>query len=170
MQKKFVARAMLMAAIRFTDALKNNEMEKGFREKEFKNEPEKLEKYMKMDYLQIKARYEKFLSDNEKDYKPGIDKIDQQLKMPQAELNQQAIVKIDPHGSHSAYLFTDDSDPFGKVLIKPNPSYFKKLPRSAPQFFWVYLRGSHKDPIATKFMADIMKAVDFSVLKNMLGK
>ena len=90
--------------------------------------------------------------------------------MPSAELNEQAIVKLDPLGSHSAYLFTDDSDPFGQVLIKPNPAYFKKLPRSSPQFFWVYLRGSHKDPIALNFMTDIMKAVDFATLKNMLGK
>ena len=37
-------------------------------------------------------------------------------------------------------------------------------------FFWIYEIGNHKDPIAANFMADIMKAVDFSVLKNMLGK
>ena len=169
-QKKIVAKAMVLDASGFKDVLKNNEIEKGFKEKEYKNDPEKLKKYMKMDYLEIKTRYEKFLSDNEKDYKPAFDKIESQLKMPAAELNQQAIVKIDSKGSHSAYLFTDDSDPFGLVLIKPNPVYFKKLPRSSPQFFWVYLRGSHKDPMAAKFMTDIMKAVDFAALKNMLGK
>ncbi len=169
-QKKLVAKAMLMAASGFNDALKNNEIEKGFKEKEFKNDPEKLKKYMKMDYLNIKERYEKFLADNEKDYKPAFNKIDEQLKLPADELNKQAIVKLDPHGSHLAFLFTDDSDPFGQVLIKPNPAYFKKLPRSSPQFFWVYLRGSHKDPIALKFMTDIMKAVDFAALKNMIGK
>lgn len=170
LQKKLVAKAMLMAASGFKDVLKNNEIAKGFKEKEFKNDPEKLKHYMKMDYLETKARYEKLLSDNEKDYKPALEKIERQLKMPAAELNQQAIVKLDPHGSHSAYLFTDDSDGFGQVLIKPNPAYFKKLPKSSPQFFWVYLRGSHKDPIALKFMTDITKAVDFAILKNMLGK
>lgn len=169
-QNKIVAKAMLMAASGFKDVLKNKEIEKGFKEKEFKNDPDKLKKYMKMDYLEIKARYEKLLSDNEKDYKPAFDKIERQLKMSAAELNQQAIVKIDPKGSHLAYLFTDDSDPFGQVLIKPNPAYFKKLPKSSPQFFWIYLRGSHKDPIAAKFMVDIMKAADFTTLKNMLGK
>ena len=169
-QKKLVSKAMLMAASGFKDVLKNKEIEKGFKEKEYKNDPEKLKKYMKMDYLEVKARYEKLLSDNEKDYKPAFDKIEKQLKMPAAELNQQAIVKLDPHGSHLAYLFTDDSDGFGQVLIKPNPAYFKKLPKSSPQFFWIFLRGSHKDPIALKFMTDIMKAVDFATLKNMLGK
>ena len=169
-QKKIVAKAMLMAASGFKDVLKNKEIEKGFKEKEYKNDPEKLKKYMKMDYLEIKARYEKLLSDNEKDYKPAFDKIERQLKMPAAELNQQAIVKLDPNGSHLAYLFTDDNDGFGQVLIKPNPAYFKKLPKSSPQFFGVYVRANPKDPIAAKFMTDIMKAVDFATLKNMLGK
>jgi len=90
--------------------------------------------------------------------------------MPESELNQPAIVKMDPHDA-LAYLFVDDDDPMGQVLIKPNPAYFnKKLPRSSPQFFWVSVRGNYTEPIATKFMADIMKAIDFTMLKNMLGK
>ena len=169
-QKKLVANAMVGIAAHFKKVLKNNEIDKGFKEVEYKNHPEKLAKYMRMDYLQIKERYEKQLADNEKSYKPAFDKIDKQLKLPAAELNEQAIVKLDPMGSHLAYLFTDDSDPFGDVLIKPNPGYFKKLPKSSPQFFGIFLTGSHTDPIAAKFMTDIMKAVDFATLKNMLGK
>ena len=169
-QKKIVAKVKNMAVLGFKDVLKNKEIEKGFKEKEYKNQPEKFEKYMKMDYQETKARYEKLITDNEKNYKPALDKIDSQLKMPLAELMQQAIVKIDPHSTFSAYLFTDDIDPFGQVLIKPNLAYFKKLPKSSAQFFWVYLRGSHKDPTALKFMTDIIKAVDFIMLKNLLGK
>ena len=161
---------MLMSASGFKDILKNKEIEKGFKEKEYKNDPEKLKKYMKMDYLSIKERYEKLLADNEKTYKPGFEKIDEQLKLPADELNKQAIVKMDPHDRLS-YLFTNDDDGFGKILIKPNPGYFnKKLPRSSPQFFYVYVRANHKEPIAAKFMTDIMKAVDFATLKSMLGK
>ena len=90
--------------------------------------------------------------------------------MPETELNQPAIVKKDPDDNLS-YLFTNDDDPFGEVLIKPNPGYFnKKLPRSTPQFFWVYVAWDHNEPIATKFREDIMSAVDFATLKNMLGK
>jgi hypothetical protein len=56
-------------------------------------------------------------------------------------------------------------------LIQPSPAYFnKKLAASSPQFFWVYVRGNHKEPIASRFMTDIIKAVDFSQLRNMLGK
>lgn len=168
-QNKIVAKAMLMSESGIKDVLKNNEIGKGFKEKEYKNDPDKLKKYMKMEYLSIKERYEKLLSDNEKDYKPAFDKIEKQLKLPADELKKQAIVKMDPN-DHLSYLFTDDNDGFGQVLIKPNPAYFKKLSKSSPQFFGVYVRANPEDPIAAKFMTDIMKAVDFAALKNMLGK
>ena len=169
-RRKILPNSMAELASHFKNGLKNIEIEKKYKETEFKNDPEKLKKYMKMDYLPIKERNEKAIADNEKNYKPAFDKIDEQLKLPADELNKQAIVKIDPY-DHLSYLFTDDNDGFGQVLIKPNPGYFnKKLPKSSPQFFGVFLRGSHKDPIASKFMTDIMKAVDFATLKNMLGK
>ena len=169
-RKRSLSVQMQISAAGFKDILKNIEIEKGFKEKEYKNDPAKLEKYMKMDYLQIKERYEKQLADNEKTYKPAFDKIDAQLKMPAAELSQQAIVKSDPN-DHLSYLFTDDDDGFGKILIKPNPGYFnKKIPKSSPQFFWIYVRANPKNPIVAKFMTDIIKAVDFTILKNMLGK
>ena len=160
---------MVELASHFKNILKNIEIEKKYKETEFKNDPEKLKKYMKMDYIPIKERNEKAIADNEKKYKPAFDKIDEQLKLPTDELNKQAIVKMDPY-DHLSYLFTDDNDGFGQVLIKPNPAYFKKLPKSSPQFFGVFLRGNPKDPITAKFMTDIMKAVDFATLKNMLGK
>ena len=141
-----------------------------FKETEYKSDPAKLKKYMTMDYLQIKARYEKQLAENEKRHQPAFTRLETQLKMAPAELNRFAVVKMDPQ-DHLSYLFTDDNDPFGKVLIKPNPAYFnKQLPKSSPQFFSILITGSHKDRIAAKFMADIMKSVDFAALKNMLGK
>lgn len=159
-----------MAAAGFKDVLKNIETEKSFKEKEFKNDPAKLAHYMKMDYVQVKARYEKLLADNDKRFTPVFTKMANQLRMPEDELNQPAIVKDDPDNA-SSYLFTTDDDPFGKNLIKPNPGYFnKKLPKSSPQFFMVYVRADDKDPIAAKFMTDVVKAVDFDLLKNMLGK
>jgi hypothetical protein len=45
----------------------------------------------------------------------------------------------------------------------------QKLQRSVPQFFSIYIRGDHKMRLL-QLMSDIMKAVDFSTLKNMLGK
>jgi len=161
---------MNIASEGFKDNLKNIEIEKKYKEQEYKNDPAKLNKYMKMDYLQIKARYEKLLAENEKSFRPAFDKIDAQLKMSAEELSQHAIVKDDPQ-DHLSYLFTTAEDPFRKILIKPNPDYFnKKLARSTAQFFWVYIRWNDQNPIATKFRNDIIKAVDFTTLKNMTGK
>lgn len=152
------------------DVLNNLEIEKGFKEKEYKNDAEKMQKYMKMDYLPGKERYTKFLAELENKYKPAFKKIDDQLKMSAAELNETAMVKMDPHDELS-YLFTTESDPFAKILIKPNPSYFnKKLPRSVPQFISVYIRGNPKDPVVAKTMTDLVKAIDFTTLKGMIGK
>jgi hypothetical protein len=154
----------------FQDVLANIEIEKGFKEKEYKNDPEKLSRYMKMDYLSTKERYEKLLADNEKAFKPAFAKLESQLKMPVSELSQPAIVKHDPQ-DHLSYLFTDDNDPFGDILIEPNPAYFnKKLPRSSPQFFWVKVIWNDKEKVASQFTAEILKAVDFVALKSMLGK
>jgi hypothetical protein len=110
------------------------------------------------------------LANNEKEFKPAFDKIDAQLKMPLAVLSEQAIVKIDPT-DHLSYLFTNDDDGFGKILIKPNSGYFnKKLPKSSPQFFFVSVIHYDKEPVSVKFREDIVNAIDFTALKNMLGK
>ena len=123
-----------------------------------------------MDYQSTKDRYGKLLAENDKQYQSAFSKIESLLKHPASELSQPAIVKDDPN-DHLSYLFTDDNDPNGKILIKPNSQYFNKtLSRSSPQFFSVYVIGNHRDPIAAKAMADLTKAVDFSLLKSMLGK
>ena len=169
-RKKILVNVMADAAAGIKDVLKNKEIEKKYKEVEYKNDPDKLQRYMKMDYLSIKERYEKQLSEMEQNYQPAFDKIEVLLKMSPAELNQPAIIKQDPNDGLS-YLFTDSDDPFCKILIKPNPAYFnKKLPRSSPQFFWVSVIHDDKNAIASKFMTDIMKAVDFTTLKSMLGK
>ncbi len=169
-RKVILTNAMKQSGRQFSDVLKNLEIEKGYKEKEYKNDPEKLKHYMKMDYNDSKARYQKLLSDNEKNYKPAFNKIETLLKMPEDELNQPAIVKMDPNDGNS-YVFVDGNDPLGQVPIKPNPAYFNKnLPRSSPQFFSVSVRGNYMEPISTKFMADIIKAINFMTLKNMLGK
>jgi len=169
-RKRSLTSSMEMEKGGFKDVLKNNEIAKKYKETEYKKEPDKLQRYMKMEYLSTKERYENELATIEKRYKAAFAKIETLLSLPASELSQPAIVRLDPSDPLS-YQFTDDNDNFGKILIKPNPGYFnKKLLKSSPQFFWVYIRGNHKEPIAAKFMADIIKAVDFNALKNMLGK
>jgi hypothetical protein len=161
---------MLASAAGYKDVLKGIEIVRTSKEAELKNDPEKLKRYMKMEYLVSKAKNEKLLAENEKQYAPAFEKIGALLQMPAAELNQPAIVKADPH-DYLSYLFTGDDDPFGKVRIKPNPGYFNKsLPKSSPQFIWIYVRANPKESIGAKFMADIRNAIDFAALKGMLGK
>ncbi len=169
-RKKILANSQLQAAAGIKDLLAQNEMEKKFKETEYKSDSENLNKYLRMGYAVIKERYEKQQADLAKNYAPAFAKIEAALQKPAAELDQLSIVKTDPHDPLS-YLFTEDSDPFGEVLIKPNPGYFnKKLPRSYPQFFFITLTGNQKEPIAARFTADIQQALLFPALKTMLGK
>lgn len=168
-RKRSLLIQMNSSASGMKDVLKNIEIQKKYKEEEFKNDPAKLARYLKMDYTQIKERYEKLLAANENDFRPAFAKIDNQLMASEAELSQPAIIKNDPQ-DHLSYLFTDKDDPFCKILIKPNPGYFsKKLPASAAQFFWVYVSGNHNNPVAAKFMQDIAGALDFDLLKKLLG-
>lgn len=153
----------------FKDVLKNNEISKTYKEKEYKNDAEKMARFTRMDYEPTKERYNKMLTDIDKQYEAAFKKIDDQLKGAAAELNEFAIVKMDPK-DHLSYVFVDGDDKMGKVLIRPNPSYFKKVPRSTPQFFCITVTGDPKEPIANQAMEGLMKAVDFVGLKAMLGK
>ena len=57
------------------------------------------------------------------------------------------------------------------LAVKPNLLYYRKfLPKSSPQFFTVVYKISHGDPVFLDNYAAIKNAVDFTVLKNMLGK
>ncbi len=167
-RRKALAVQEEQAANGFRDVLKGLDIEKGFKEKEYVNNPAQLQRYMKMEYENIKTRYNKLLQENQSRFKPAFDKIDKQLTMSSVELSQSAIVKDDPK-DHLSYLFTDENDPFRKILIKPNPSYFKILPRSTPQFIWITVTAS-ANLIPAKFMSDIVSALDFKGLINLLGK
>jgi hypothetical protein len=118
----------------------------------------------------IESSKESLKSKIEQEFKNALAKIETLMNMPTIESGQPAIVKQDPN-DYLSFLFTNDSDAFGKVLIKPNPAYFNiKLPRSSPQFFVVNITGNEKEPVAAKVINDLMNNLDFAALKNMLGK
>ena len=140
----------------------------------FVTKKEFLEKQKKLLLLampkSIESAKESLKSKTEQEFKNALAKIETLMKMPSDESGQPAIVKQDP-ADYLSYLFTINSDAFGKVLIKPNPGYFNsKLPRSSPQFFVVNISGNEKEPVAAKVITDLMKNFDFTALKNMLGK
>ena len=118
----------------------------------------------------IEGSNQNFKTKTEQDFKKALAKIEAFLKMPSGELDQPAIVKQDPN-DYLSFLFTTNDDPFSKVLIKPNPGYFNsKLPRSSPQFIVVNVTGNNNEPVAAKVMTDVIKDLDFTALRNMLGK
>jgi hypothetical protein len=167
-------RMLLIAKPKSIESSKENlkmiEQVRVLKEAEYKNDPEKLQRYMKNDYLNNKDRFEKEVTRTEQNFNSALTKIENLLKMPSSELEQPAIIRQDPD-DYLSYLFTSDNDPFGRVLIKSNPGYFNnKLPRYSPQFFLVNVIGNEKDPVSAKVMTDLMKNFDFSALKNMLGK
>jgi hypothetical protein len=118
----------------------------------------------------IESSRENLKARTEQEYKYALAKIETLMKMPSGESDLPAIVKQDPK-DYLSFLFTTNEDAFGKVLIKPNPGYFNsKLPRSTPQFFLVNITGDEKEPVAAKVMTDVIKDLDFTALRNMLGK
>jgi hypothetical protein len=118
----------------------------------------------------IEGSNQNFKTKTEQDFKKALAKIEALMKMLSGELDQPAIVKQDPN-DYLSFLFTTNDDPFSKVLIKPNPGYFNsKLPRSSPQFIVVNITGDDKEPVAAKVMTDVIKDLDFSALRIMLGK
>lgn len=169
-QKNILSKAMPKSVESSKESLKMIEEDKTRKEAEYKNDPEKLQRYLKNDYQYSKDRFEKDMVRTEQDYSNALTKIETLLKMPAGDLSQAAIVRKDPN-DYLSYLFTTDNDAFGRVLIKPNPGYFNgKLSRSSPQFFLLNVTGNEKEAIAAKVITDIMKNFDFTALKNMLGK
>lgn len=144
------------------------EKEKTYKQEEYKNDPAKYEKYLRVDYNPGIERYKKFLQDNDKPYLAAIADIDKQLQQPESFLAEKAIIKQDTH-DNLKYLFTEAMDPMAQVPILPNPDYFKRAPRHVAQFIELEIIWNHKDPIAVKFHDGIALALDMDVLKSYIG-
>ena len=146
------------------------ETEKKYKEQEWRNDPTKLSKYIDNTYKPGIDRENQNYKRTTADMRKIIEQIEDELTAPAEELNQQAIVKKDPHSTFN-YLFTDKDDPFAEILTKPNPAYFsKKLPNSIPHFISVEIIYNHKDEVAVSVANDMAKAVDLDYLKSFIGK
>ncbi len=125
------------------------------------------------EYLLIqKKRLEQSLKDNpgEKDFtNKYISNINEFLKKDEKELNEPAICMWNDEEQFEKFVEEGTKGSF--LAIKPNLDYYhKKLPKSSPQFFTVVYKISNGDAVFEENMAAIKKAVDFSILRNMLGK
>jgi hypothetical protein len=124
------------------------------------------------EYLLIqKERLEKRIAESsgeEKFLKPYLTRIDDFLKKDVGQLAMPAICRWNDEELFEGFVEEGTKGSF--IAVKPNLEYYKKLPRSSPQFFSVVYKISHGDPVFEDNMAAIKKAVDFKALQNMLGK
>jgi hypothetical protein len=125
------------------------------------------------EYLLIqKKRLEKTIKDNpgEKAYNDKyLKNISDYLEKSETELSKPAICMWNEEERFEKFVEENTRGSF--IAVKPNLAYFRKmLPMSSPQFFTVVYKIAHGDPVFEENMAALKKAVDFSLLKNMLGK
>lgn len=125
------------------------------------------------EYLLIqKQRLEKTLKDSpsEKTYLDKFFKnINDYLLKPESDLNKPAVCMWNDEERFEG--FVDEGTRGSFIAVKPNLNYYrKKLSMSSPQFFTVVYKIAQGDPVFEENISNIQKAVDFAVLKSMLGK
>jgi hypothetical protein len=125
------------------------------------------------DYLiRTKKRLEKTIQEDGNSsgyYTTFMNKINEWLAKSEAELGVPAICMWNDEERFNG--FVDEGTKGSFIAVRPNMAYYrKKLARSVPQFFSVVYKVAESSDVEVSNMNDIQKAVDFTVLKNMLGK
>ncbi len=102
-------------------------------------------------------------------YKKFMGNINAQLQQPDTVLSRPAVC---PWNDEQRFTgFVAESSPGSFIAVKPNPGYYNKpLPLSSPQFFTVVYKISKGYPVFEDNIAGIQRALNFTTLKNMLGK
>lgn len=124
--------------------------------------------------LLTRARLEKSIKENGNSsgfYNQYVSRVEEHLRKSEAELSQPAIVNRTDEERFTGFLEEDARGAY--FAVKHNPAYYKKgLPKSAPQFFTVVYSVYEGDevPVYVDNINAVKKAVDFNVLRSMLGK
>ncbi len=131
--------------------------------------------FTRKEYLLLsKARLAKTISQYGSDsgyFTEFVNRINDALKRPESELNQEAIVNGSDEEKFTG--FVEESDPYARHPVKHNTAYYRKgLPKSAPQFISVVfsVMEDNESAVYVANMNENKKVVDFNVLRNMLGK
>jgi hypothetical protein len=108
-------------------------------------------------------------ADHKQYYTKYMDKINEQLNMPESVLAQAAVCKWNDEERFEG--FVAEGTPGSFIAVKPNLDYYRKnLAKSVPQFFTVVYKVSEGDPVHVHNINAIKQAVDFSSLRKMLGE
>lgn len=124
------------------------------------------DKYLK-DYKTDEQKQNDAISKTNEFYDEQLRKLDEHLRLPEKELQQPAIVF-----SYQEFRgFLKEGEAGASILVKENKAYYdRKLPKNASQLFFIQFIYDHNDPVSTKAFKDVQKAIDFTLLKNMIGK
>lgn len=120
--------------------------------------------YDEKSFRELKAAAEERL----KEFRKKIKETEQLLvTMSPQELAEIAIVKNDAYSEF--YGFFKEGEPYTSVLIKPNPAYYKPLPKWVPQFFCIAIKLTTDMPVFRKAIPEFEKSIDFTWFRKMLG-
>lgn len=108
-------------------------------------------------------------ADHKQYYIKYMDKINEQLSMPESVLAQAAVCKWNDEERFEGFVAEGTLGSF--IAVKPNLDYYRKnLAKAVPQFFTVVYKVAEGDPVQVNNIKAIMKAVDFGSLRKRLGK
>jgi hypothetical protein len=100
-----------------------------------------------------------------------VNRVNEFLKKSDSQLSEPAIINRADEEKFTGFLREGERGAY--FAIRHNPAYYKKgLSRSAPQFFTVVYSVWEGDdvPVYIDNMSAIKKAVDFTALRDLLGK
>ena len=108
-------------------------------------------------------------ADHKRYYTKYMDKINEQLNMPESVLAQPAVCKWNDEERFEGFVAEGTLGSF--IAVKPNLDYYlKNLAKSVPQFFTVVYKVAESDPVHVNNINAIKEAVNFGALRKMLGK
>lgn len=135
-------------------------------EKILKNEPDKWAAYLKNDYEPAPRRFQEQYDKTKTSLVQAIDKVNAQLEAPEAELKQRAVV-AQSSANHLDYNFVEAGEQFSRILVKPNPAYYKKgIGTSLPQFIEVGIKYNPEDQVSVLFAQEMEQRIDLAVLTS----
>jgi len=125
-----------------------------------------LKRYL-ADYKTDEEKLEEKIKNSNSSSDEKIILVEKCLQMPTEELVRDAVIS----SSSDFQGFLEENDRYARFIVKENPDYYNtKLPSAVPQLFGIEFTVEIENPVLVRAYKDVMKALDFAVLKDMLGK
>ncbi|MBN8575861.1 MAG: hypothetical protein J0L66_02920 [Cytophagales bacterium] len=164
--KVYYQKKMKQSEDQFNETLKTNE-------ETYQNIKKFNEKEATAFREQSKTFAEKMRSTELSMYGKSLAVVEGILKSSDSQALQQPAIIDAIKGFDQFEGFVNEDHMYAMFAMRPNPAYFNaQLPKSSPQFFTVHfsIGEFENNLLAEKAKEDLLKAIDFTVLKNMLGK